>query len=367
MARITDIEIRACRGDAPDPVAAAALPGGVNPDFLVVTLTTEDHMRGTSFGFGGLNAVITGAALAALKPFFLGRDPVNREANWQDFRKFNRRWNHVPIYAYGPYDNACWDIVGKRAGMPVYQLLGPAREKVPVYASSMFLPSEAAYAAEALEVQRGGFHGYKLHPPGTYREDVAAYRAVRDEVGPDFALMADPVAAYRLDEAIKVGRILEGLNYEWFEEPLWDDNFHGLRILADTLDIPIAATEVLAGEHYATARYAIGGAADIVRTDVSWRGGITSAMRAAHVAEALGLRCELHTCIYHALEIVNLHCAIAISNARYFEVLYPLSDYNFGLKSPLRIEDGYAIPPSGPGLGIDYDWDFIDARTAKVF
>ncbi|MFC5252034.1 enolase C-terminal domain-like protein [Streptomyces nigrescens] len=367
MPQIKHIEIRACRADAADPVLAATLPGGSTPDFLVVTLRTHEGLMGTSFGFGGLNAVATGAVLSTVKPFFLGRDPFDRERNWQEFRKFNRKWNHVPIYAYGPYDNACWDIVGKQAGLPVYKLLGPARDRVPTYASSMFLPDTAAYAAEALSVMQAGFHGYKLHPPGTFTEDLAAYRAVREAVGRDFALMADPVAAYRLDEALRVGRVLEQLNYLWFEEPLWDEDFRGLRTLAQSLDIPIAATETLAGQQYASAHYAAEGAVDIIRTDVSWRGGITAVMRTAHVAEALGLRCELHTCIYHALEIVNLHCALAISNAEFFEVLYPMSDYDFGLKTPLRIEDGYIYPPEGPGLGIDYDWDYIDDHTVEIY
>ena len=105
----------------------------------------------------------------------------------------------------------------------------------------------------------------------------------------------------------------------------------------------------------------------MVRTDVSWKGGITPVMKTAHLAESFGVRCELHTTIYHPLEIVNLHCCAAIANCELFEVLYPLSSLEFGMKKPIAIDaEGYAYPPQGPGIGVDWDWDFIDKCTMKI-
>ena len=144
MTVITDIEIRACRGgdalNTLDAVSAVQLPGGSRPDFTVITLTTSDGVKGTSFGFGALDAKAAAATMSQVKPFFIGRSPHNSAKNMKDFELFDRRWNHVPIYSYAPFDNACWDIVGKLAHQPVYKLLGAAREKVPLYVSSMFLP-----------------------------------------------------------------------------------------------------------------------------------------------------------------------------------------------------------------------------------
>jgi L-alanine-DL-glutamate epimerase-like enolase superfamily enzyme len=85
------------------------------------------------------------------------------------------------------------------------------------------------------------------------------------------------------------------------------------------------------------------------------------------MAEAFGVRCELHTTIYHALEMVQLHVALAISNCQFFELCYPTEPLDFGTKNKLEIKDGLLQAPKGPGLGIDYDWDFIDKHTVAVF
>ena len=88
-------------------------------------------------------------------------------------------------------------------------------------------------------------------------------------------------------------------------------------------------------------------------------------MKTARLAEAFGVNCEIHTSIFHP-GLVNLHCAAAIRNCDFFEVLYPLENFAFGLKQPLPIVEGRATPPSGPGLGIELDWDTIDASTVAI-
>jgi L-alanine-DL-glutamate epimerase-like enolase superfamily enzyme len=369
--KIVDIKIRACSGLDPSKKhqndEGIAWVGGIRPDFTVVSITTSDGLVGTSFGFGALDSNAAAAAMSQVKPFFLGRSAHDSAKNIHDFEKFDRLWNHVPIYAYSPFDNACWDIVGKMAGQPVYKVLGAAREKVPLYVSSMFLPGPEDYVKQALEVKAKGYRGYKLHPPGEINIDIECYKAVRDAVGNDFTLMADPVIMDSYESALKVGRELEKLGYKWMEEPLNDMNFNGLRKLREKLDIPICGTEIIEGAQFSSAHYITEGIVDIVRSDVSWRGGITSVMRTAHMAEAFGVKCELHTTIYHALEQVNLHPSLAISNCEFFEALYPFDDFIFGTKSHLNIEDGYVLAPKGEGLCIDYDWDFIDKHTVRVY
>ena len=208
--------------------------GNSNFEFLIVSMKTDSGIEGHSLGFAGRGADMAGAiAATALKPFFEGKDPLFREQLWQDFRTYDRWWNHVPIYSYGPFDICLWDIAGKMCGLPLYKLLGAYRDKVPVYASSFVLDTPEDYARQALEAKTHRWHAYKLHPPGRVDLDLAAYRACREAVGPDFKLMADPVAAYSYEEALRVGRELERLNYYWFEEPLPDTNFHGLRKLHD--------------------------------------------------------------------------------------------------------------------------------------
>jgi L-alanine-DL-glutamate epimerase-like enolase superfamily enzyme len=369
--KIIDIEIRACKARNRDirsnSVEEVKLPGGNQPDFTFVTLRTASGYEGHSFGFGALNAESAGAAMNQVKPFFMNRSPFESSKNLKDFQFFDRRWNHVPIYAYAPFDNACWDLVGKITKQPVYKVLGAARESIPVYVSSMFLETPEDYAQQALEVKSLGMRGYKLHPPGELNLDIACYKAVREAVGDEFALMADPVIMKSYEEALRVGRVLEELNYKWLEEPLLDTNLYGLKKLREKLDIPICGTEVIAGNQQMVAHCIQEKIVDIVRTDVSWKAGISTVMRTAHLAEAFGVQCELHTTIYHGLEQVQLHAALAISNCEYFELLYPFEDFKFGTLSELNIVDGYVRAPSGVGFGIEYDWDYIDNHTISRF
>ena len=365
--KIAEVEIRACspgaRGDAVDE---AQLRGGNAPEVVVISVKTDEGITGVSFGSGGLDARITARAFAQVRPFFLGRNPMAREQNAHEFRWFDRRWNHSPIYAFGPLDIACWDIAGVRAGLPIHELVGTAADRRAVYVSSMFLATPEEYAAQALEVKARGIRGYKVHPPGPASLDLQVYAAVREAVGPEFPLMADPVATHSYEEALRVGRVLESLGYLWFEEPVYDYDMASMIKLRQKLDIPIAGTETIAGGSELTAQFIASGAVDIVRTDPSWRGGITGSLKTARLAEAFGMTCELHTALYHPLELANLHTALAMSNTGWFELLYPLEDFAFGLAEPLDIRDGYAYAPDAPGLGAVYDWDAIENATVDI-
>ena len=366
--KISDIEIRLCRSKAPK-MKDSEMRDGTRSDleFLVITMKTDEGLQAETFGFAGRGARMAGEiAATALKPFFIGKDPLYREKHWHDFRITDRWWNHVPIYSYGPFDVGCWLIGALAADQPLYKYLGAYRDQVPIYASSLVLPTPEDYARQATEVKDRGWTAYKLHPPGDIKFDLEAYRLCREAVGPDFTIMADPVAAYNHQQALRVGRELENLGYYWLEEPLFDVDLHGLRELTRKLDIPICGTEVLAGSHYSTAECIASYVVDIVRTDVSWKSGITPVMKTAHLAEAFGLQCEIHTAIYHPLELVNLHCCAAIKNCEFFEILYPAQYFEFGLKQSIQIEDGKAVLPQGPGLGIELDWDFIEDCTFDV-
>ena len=365
--KITDIKIHICQHSS--MMGGEQLKGKKSElEFLVIRLVTDEHIEGHSFGFAGRGAKMAGQiAATTVKPWLLGKDPLYREAWWHESRVQDRWWGHTPIYTYGPFDIALWDIAAKKAGLPLYKLLGAYRDKIPTYASSLLHPTPEEYAREANACKERGLHGYKLHPPGDYDFDLAAYTACRQAVGDDFILMADPVGAYNHQQALRIARELEKLNYYWLEEPLYDVDYYGLQKLTDKLDIPICGTEVIAGSHYSAAHCIREGIVDMVRTDVSWKGGVTAVMKTAHLAESFGVQCELHTAIYHPLELVNLHCACAMKNCEFFELLWPLDMYNFGLAEDILIDDeGYAHVPSGMGMGIDLDWDLIDNATTEI-
>ena len=361
--KISRIEIRACRTNEAVLNETELRHGTVRElNFLVLSVHTDDGLRADTFGFGAASSPAVGRFAADLvRPFFLGKDPLYREQLWQQWRMADRHWLHVPIYSYGPFDIACWLLASQVAGLPLYKYLGAYRDRVPVYGSSMFMPKVEDYVRQAIESKEAGWAAYKLHPPGDLSFDREVYRACREAVGDDFPLMSDPVAAYNHEQALQMGRELERLNYKWLED------FHGLKMLTAKLDLPICGTEVLAGSHYSTAYCIKERIVDMVRTDVSWKGGITPVMKTAHLAESFGMQCELHTTVFHPLDLVNLHCTAAIKNSEFFELLLPTSYYDFGLAEPIKIEDGHALLPEGPGLGIDLDWDLIDNCTVEVF
>ncbi len=367
--KITDIEIRACRHK--DPVMKdSEMRDGKKSDleFLVITFHTDEGLSTSTFGFAGRGASMAGEiANSIFKPFFIGRDPLYREMHWHEYRMADRWWNHAPIYSYGPFDINCWILSALQADQPLYKYLGAYRDKVPIYGSSLVLKTPAQYADEALEYKQRGFNAYKIHPPGNYELDLEIHKEVRNAVDGDFKLMSDPVAPYTFEQALRFGRELEKLNFYWYEEPLFDENFHNLRELTRILDIPIIGTEVIAKHPYSVAECISTRVVDMVRADVSWSGGITATMKTAHLAESFGVQCEIHTAIYHPLELVNLHCCAAIKNSEFFEVLVPYDYFNFGLKESIKVEHGYAHLPSKAGLGIELDWDFIENTTFKKF
>jgi L-alanine-DL-glutamate epimerase-like enolase superfamily enzyme len=366
--KISDIKIRAIRHEIEESAYNLKDGTGLKFEFLAMTFNTDEDVSVDVVGFAGRDAEGIGhTAENVLKPFFLGRDPYYREQHWHDFRKYDRTWHFTPIYSYAPFDIACHLIAAEKAGLPLYKYLGAYRDEVPVYGSSLTLDTPEKYAAEAKEQQDKGWAAYKLHPPVDYDFGLKAHRLAREAVGPDFTLMSDPVGSYTAEQCLKFGRELEKLDYKWLEEPLYDESPSALRELARALDIPIIGGETLNKRPYSLAEYISTRAIDMVRADVSWSGGITGTMKTAHLCESFGMQCEIHTAIFHPLELVNLHVCAAIKNCEYFELLVPTHLFNVGLTEDIQIENGMAKLPDKPGLGIDLDWDFIDNNTFKEF
>ncbi len=204
----------------------------------------------------------------------------------------------------GIIDVALWDIAGKTANLPVYRLLGAYRDRLPVYASSWVHPEIEGYVNEALAYQERGFAGYKLHPLTQARimhgcdvplaADLELCNAVREAVGPDYPLFLDSAWAYNYSEAVTAGRHIQDLGYQWFEDPLADEDLNGYLRLKQQLHIPLMATEITGGGLTGLVPWAVHRATDYLRGDVVLKGGITGMMKIAHMAEAFHLNCELH-------------------------------------------------------------------------
>lgn len=339
-------------------------------DVVVLRLTDEDGTEGIATAFGARSGNLTESYLhEIIAPVVLGRNVYDREAIWHQLWTIDRHLTFFPVYLPGPVDVALWDLAAKRAGLPLYRYLGGYRNSLPVYASGLFLDTIDDYVNEALKYKARGIGAYKSHPPGPWKKDIEISKAIREAVGDDYVLMADPVGEYTLDQAIKAGRILENLNYHWFEEPFRDFELEKYARLCEALDIPVANTETTRGGHWGVAQYIAARATDIVRADVSWKPGVTGTLKIAHLAEAHGLQCEIHTTTMGYMDYANLHVSCAIRNCEYFELFVPDEEFAFPMKGRLPIDDKGIIHVSDePGVGAPLDWALIDkcCKSYKV-
>lgn len=334
----------------------------MNWDVVVLRLTTDTGLTGHATALAARSGLVTQAILhETVAPVVLGRSPVEREAIWHELWTIDRHLAFFPIHLPGPVDVALWDLAAQAAGLPLYQFIGACRDSLPVYASSLFMPAAEDYVKQLHDYRRRGFMAYKAHPPGPWRKDMEIHRALREAAGDGYVLMTDPVADYSLEEAIRVGRDLEKLGYHWFEEPFRDFELAKYAKLCAVLDIPIAGTETTRGGPWGVAQAIHFNAVDIVRADVSWKAGVTGTLKIAHLAEAHGMRCEIHCTTMGFMDITNLHVSCSIKNCEYFELLIPEEPFRFPMKDAYPIDArGVAHVPRKPGIGVELDWDAID-------
>lgn len=329
----------------------------------LLRIRTDDGLEGHAF----LGSAMRPAGLEAkaliegLKPLLMGQDAHERERLHELMRKWSRTFNLKPL---GAMDVALWDLAGKAAGQPIHRLLGTYRTSIPAYASSQKLPSAQAYAEQALHFKSLGYPAYKIHPVGDANEDIAICERVREAVGDAYTLMLDASFAYRFDEGVLVGRAIERLGFKWYEDPLTENDVYNCAKLRDKLDIPLMATELPTGGLDTYAVWITNRATDYLRGDVPMKGGITTMVKTAHLAEAFNLQYEIHHGGNSINNIAGIHVAMAIRNCEYFEVLLPAESHRYGLLNDWQVDSqGLVHAPTGPGLGVEIDFELVRRNT----
>jgi L-alanine-DL-glutamate epimerase-like enolase superfamily enzyme len=255
------------------------------------------------------------------------------------------------VLALSAVDMALWDLKARRAGLPLWNILGGFDPKVPAYAGGidLDLPLEALLKQTDGNLAKG-FRAIKMKV-GRKRlaEDVARVAAMRAHLGEGFPLMADANMKWTVDEAIRAARALAPHDLTWLEEPTIPDDPAGhARILREG-GLPVAA-----GENLRTLwdfkQYIATDAVSYPEPDVTNCGGVTPFMKIAHLAEAFNLPVTSH-----GAHDVTVHLLAACPNRSYLEA------HGFGLEryiaEPLKIEEGFAIAPDRPGHGIAFDWE----------
>jgi len=331
----------------------------------LLRLITDQGIEGHAFLGSAMNsAEVDGHGLIThLKPLLVGRNPLDRERLNQELWKRQRA---TTVRCIGAVDVALWDVAGKAFGQPIHRLLGSYRDRIGAYASSAVLPSPSAYADEALQHQSQKWAAYKIHPPTQWREDIKVCEAVRKAVGDDYTLMLDSTWSYDFPAAVRVGLAIQEMGYHWYEDPLADQDLYNYVKLKQKLHIPILATEYPITGYDSYAPWIMMQATDFLRGDVAVKGGITTLVKTAHLAEAFRMNYEIHHGGNSLNNVANLHVIMAIRNTEMFEVLLPDGAQKYGLVQDIVVDKGQVIAPTAPGLGYDIDFALIERKRLAI-
>ncbi len=301
----------------------------------------------------------------------------------QDARQINGLWERLyttervrgystgaQFEALAGVDLALWDLLGKATDLPVYQLLGGKyRDGQPLYRGiggntidALVADARAAVASGMQMVKMG----YRKGSKGTIDSDRVA--AVSEFMKPHGQVAVDSLGAFKLYEAVQVGRTFDRLgNVGWFEDALQQDDQPAYATLAESLETPVCSGEMLNNRFQFRDLLASRGA-DIINPDVCRAGGITECQRIAALADAFNVLWSPHvstgTVLYFS---ASLHLALATPNCVIMEggtkLAGPLG--NALITSPLSIVEGKAIVPDRPGFGVEWKADALASVTVK--
>jgi len=376
--KITEVLAWLCHYPLPATFYPTWIPGFPqnNNTCLIVVLRTDEGIEGYSAGVGFLDEAKSLVSL--LKPFAIGRDPTQVE----DFIKLLRSALFLGYKAWF-IEIALWDIIGKKAGLPIYKLLGGGADKILAYASTGELHSPEKRAEEVLALKEQGFKAVKLRLKNMeMRDDIRLVEEVRKRVGDDFVIMVDanqgwpihgfaPYPRWSLKRAMETARALEELGVRWLEEPLYKQDYDGYAKLRQSTTIPIAGGEFNV-DLYEFRDLITRGCLDVVQPDVTLSTGILNAKKVAGLAEAYNLEFSPHTWTNGLGLVANLQLMASCPNCPYCEFPYEPPSWvpparDFMLTEPITIDkDGFVKVPSSPGLGVELDFEKIEKFGEKV-
>jgi galactonate dehydratase len=311
----------------------------------------------------------------------IGADPFKIETLWRQM--YGRGYALRPDLTLGGImsglEMACWDIVGKELGKPVYELLGgQVHDKlrtytylypppgVDAYADDPVYSDPAAAASAAVEAVARGFTAVKFDPAGPYGvfdprqpslEDLdrseAMVRAVREAVGTKADILFGTHGQFTTSGAIRLARRLEQYDPLWFEEPTPPEIPEEMAKVAAATTIPISTGERLTTK-YEFARVLSTGAASILQLNLGRCGGLLEAKKIAGMAETHYAQIAPHLYCGPIVGAANIQISTCSPNFLILESIQDWSGFHADiLVKPIQWEDGYVIPPTEPGLGVE--------------
>ena len=345
---------------------------------------STDGAEGLSVAHSGMNELYP-IFLQRVRPFFLGKDArdLDRLVERVFVYQFNFRFEGIALgIPLATLEFALLDLLGRIAGRSLGQLMGDIHHpEVAVYVATEWRerPLEEAverirkavaeHDARALKIKVG--YLMFMTKDHTARGPVGKTEKIipllREIFGPDMALYADANGYYEVDEAIRVGRLLEEHRYAYFEEPVRYDDFQAIKRVADALTLPIASGEQ--DHSFVNFRWLLAhGGLEIVQPDSYYFGGLIRSVQVGRMAEACGQSIVPHMSGGGLGFLYNSHLVSVLPNAgahHEFKGLQSQVPFNCPT-SALKIVGGRIKVPTGPGLGVDIDPAFVQKHRPVV-
>ena len=315
------------------------------------------------------------ADIETVAPYLIGKDAMKREVHYNAMKRGLR---HTAALGLGIVDICLWDIAGKIYEEPLFQLLGGERKPLPAYASTLHgdenggLTTPQDFADFAVTCKEMGYPAFKIHGWGlagsNIKREVENVLAVRDAVGPDMDLMIDPANEVKnFGDALKLGKACDEADFFWWEDVFMDGGVSTFahRKLRQLIKTPLLQTEHirLPEQHM---NFVLADGTDYVRVGAHEDGGITGAMKIFHACESVGLDVETH-----GPDPVHRHIMSAVRNTNYYELglvhpnvrtTKPPIWVNYSDDLDTVDENGCVFAPTGHGIGVPLDWDWINAH-----
>ena len=332
-------------------------------DAIIVRVQTDEGITGYGEAHPGRSpGAITSLIHSTIAPMLVGMQATDVVGAWQRVHRMQLSSHGLgagAALALSGIDMALWDIRGKAANMPLYELLGGTRRRLPAYAGGIALgyqPKESL-AEEAQEYVARGYKALKLRLGDGVQNDIDRLRHVRQVLGEGVDILSDANTVFTMADARRVLPVLADIRAGWLEEPFACHDFASYREAAKiTPLVPLAAGE----NHYTRFEFAQlleAGAVQVWQPDLSKCGGITEGLRIAAIASAWRIPVHPHSSATGINHAATLHFMAATENSGYFEAC--VSKFNpfrdmFGTQFEIGA-DGCVVPPTGPGLGVQVD------------
>jgi L-alanine-DL-glutamate epimerase-like enolase superfamily enzyme len=361
----------------PDPVIIKTLELLRYQGGFLCRVRSRDGAEGLSVGHGGMSALYP-IFLQNLHPFFIGKDARDLDLLLEKvfIYGFNFRYNGISLgIPLATIEFAILDLLGRIVGKSMGQLFGTIHHpEVAVYQATEYREKSveesmrliqrdvAEYNARALKIKVGGlmFMTADIHAVGPEGRTETIIPLVRKTFGDQMTLYADANGFYSVEEAIRVGKLLEEYRYGFFEEPVMFDWYEETREVADALSLPVAGGEQeysLHGFRWLIANDGL----QIVQPDTYYFGGMIRCLKVARMAAAFGKHCTPHMSGGGLGFLYMMHFVSALPNAMAHHEFKGLRTHvKFECKtSSLKVVDGGIKVPTGPGLGVELDPDFV--------